>query len=317
MGRQPANRSKRLPDQVDEILIESTEEFIPCPDNAYLAREYEDHVCYWQGHADHAAAASYGASLADLLLFARHLAAYRMISDRTAGKEVLDLGCFLGYGSRLLSMTAKTVTAVDMDESTVAYACGSTSASNVNFVNGDATSLGFRSGAFDAVIAFQLLEHMSGSGIDDLLDGALEVLRPGGELFLVTPNRTSRLMPGQKPFNPEHVREFNAGELRRTLAPHGSFRIRGVTAPAWIVEVETARVQRSAFNAYLKIPAARALKKLGISPMALKTGKNVSRPAFDPRQYLSEQKDPLLDSFILTDDTGRSAMDLFAVCVKA
>lgn len=46
-----------------------------------------------------------------------------------------------------------------------------------------------------------------------------------------------------------------------------------MTAPAWIVEVETARVQRSAFNAYLKIPAARALKKLGISPMALKTGK--------------------------------------------
>src|SRR5439155_26856696 len=45
--------------------------------------------------------------------FRRHLAVYRWIADRCAGKRVVDMACGEGYGAAELAKTAATVVGVD------------------------------------------------------------------------------------------------------------------------------------------------------------------------------------------------------------
>lgn len=59
----------------------------------------------------------------------------------------------------------------------------------VEAVVGDVVDLGaFGDATFDAVMASNLLEHLSHEDVDRCLDEAHRVLRPGGHLLLVQPN---------------------------------------------------------------------------------------------------------------------------------
>jgi hypothetical protein len=49
------------------------------------------------------------------------------------------------------------------------------------------------------------------------------IMRSDGVLFLTTPNRAMRLLPLQRPWNPEHLCEYTVGSLRRHLKNHFPF----------------------------------------------------------------------------------------------
>ncbi|MFM7116190.1 MAG: class I SAM-dependent methyltransferase, partial [Planctomycetota bacterium] len=53
-----------------------------------------------------------------------HLARYRFASSYVSGKDVVDIACGTGYGTRLLceSGKAKSVLGIDIDDAAIAYA---------------------------------------------------------------------------------------------------------------------------------------------------------------------------------------------------
>src|SRR3954470_13010112 len=96
----------------------------------------------------------------DAQVIYEHYHRYLWTRPLVAGRRVLDLGSGEGYGAALLAQTASTVTGIDIDERTVAHS--QANYPGVDFSAGSATDLSeFPDGAFDAVVAFEMIEHVA------------------------------------------------------------------------------------------------------------------------------------------------------------
>jgi SAM-dependent methyltransferase len=129
-----------------------------------------------------------------------------------ASAPVLDVGC--GRGEVLARLEALGVSAigVDLDAGMVAEA----KAAGVDARQGDA--LAFLADAdaasFGAVIAIQVVEHLSLDALLSLLELAYTKLRPGGTLVLETPNPASLIVLGNSYLlDPTHVRPLHPSLL--------------------------------------------------------------------------------------------------------
>ena len=143
--------------------------------------------------------------------FQRHVVAYRYAADRVGGMNVLDAGCGEGYGSALLAERAAAVVGVDLERDVIEHAAQRYP--DVRFETGDLATLGFPDAAFDAVVTFQVIEHLvSPRGF---VAECARVLKPGGVLVLSTPNRLTFSPTGIR--NPFHTVEFAPAELRGVL----------------------------------------------------------------------------------------------------
>jgi Methyltransferase domain len=149
------------------------------------------------------------------LIDAEHQARYRFALPHVAGRVVLDAGCGVGWGSALLlSAGARRLLGVDIDPGAVAES-GRRAPSGC-FAVADLAALPVASASVDVVVCFEVLEHTGDTG--RTLDELVRVLRPGGLLFVSSPN------PGvYPPGNPYHVHEMPPDELRAAVAarlPH-------------------------------------------------------------------------------------------------
>lgn len=142
-----------------------------------------------------------------------HLARYCFAEPLCAGRRVLDAGCGVGYGSQRLAGAGATVIAVDNDAESLRY--GQSTHPGGCFLQGDCVALPFQEGSFDLVVAFEVIEHLSGWA--DLIREAARVLAPEGLFLVSTPNRACYRTAGQAP-NPFHVHEFDHDEFRGALA---------------------------------------------------------------------------------------------------
>lgn len=88
---------------------------------------------------------------------ADHVARYRYASEQLAGVTVLDLGCGIGYGSKMLAGT-NDVYGIDISDEAIDYAKSHYSHPRVTYL---ATSLDKLSSIeADAAVAFEVLEHL-------------------------------------------------------------------------------------------------------------------------------------------------------------
>ncbi len=148
-------------------------------------------------------------------LLNEHLGRYSFAEAVVAGKCVLDAGCGVGYGAARLAALADTVYA--LDNAAEAVRSGYAEYRNVRFVQGDCSRLPFRSGALDAVAAFEVIEHLG--DWEALIREAARVLRPAGTFLVSTPNRIYYEGSRDEP-NPFHVHEFDYEEFCRALAEY-------------------------------------------------------------------------------------------------
>jgi SAM-dependent methyltransferase len=152
----------------------------------------------------------------DADLWNEHYARYLFASRLARGKRVVDLGSGSGYGSAALAELAVHVTGVELSAEAVEYARERYGSPKVEFVAASATETGLEKGAYDLVVAFEVIEHLSNWG--ELLREAKRLLKPGGQFVVSTPNRDyyaeSRRLAGPNPF---HEYEFDFSEFETAL----------------------------------------------------------------------------------------------------
>jgi SAM-dependent methyltransferase len=149
--------------------------------------------------------------------YRRHLAVYRWIASRCAGKTVVDLACGEGYGSAVLGERARSVAGVDANPEAHEHARLRYTAPHLRFAR--ALVEDFDEGApWDAIVFLQTVEHIAAPG--PLLERFASLLAPGGVAYISTPNRLTLAPPGaERSGNPWHVREYTASEYRALLEP--------------------------------------------------------------------------------------------------
>jgi 2-polyprenyl-3-methyl-5-hydroxy-6-metoxy-1,4-benzoquinol methylase len=89
----------------------------------------------------------------------RHTMRYAWAMGFCQGKAVIDLGCGTGYGTYILSWTAKDVTGLDVDYMSIEFARANFRADNIRYQPWDITDV-LRHFTTDVWVAFEVLEHL-------------------------------------------------------------------------------------------------------------------------------------------------------------
>ena len=140
--------------------------------------------------------------------YRRHLAVYEWIAPRVAGRRVVDLACGEGYGSAVLARSAASVVGVDANPEAFEHARLRYRAPNLRF---ERDLVETWSDAVDCVVFLQTIEHVAEPAA--LLDHIRELVSPGGEAYVSTPNVLTLAPGAERSGNPWHVREFRPAEF--------------------------------------------------------------------------------------------------------
>jgi 2-polyprenyl-3-methyl-5-hydroxy-6-metoxy-1,4-benzoquinol methylase len=154
---------------------------------------------------------------------ASRLKKFRPIQSESESLRIIDIACGMGYGSKILAQTLQAqVEGVDIAAEALEYARENHSAKGVEFSQGEITKIPFDDESFDVAVCYETIEHVHYEEALVALKELHRVLRPGGKLFISTPNRyfTFALqLLGMK--NPFHFYEFRPQELSRVLKTCG------------------------------------------------------------------------------------------------
>lgn len=162
--------------------------------------------------------------LQDLYLLA--LARYQLAGKFAKDKTILDIGCGSGYGSQtLIDNGAKKVYGVDLAKDSIDYCKKHHSHRNLTFQQGDITQLVFKDNFFDLICVFETIEHVK--DYQKAIQEIYRVLKPGGMLFISTPNKAVYSPDTKKPFYPFHYHEFYLKDLKNMLKPFKVKKIQG------------------------------------------------------------------------------------------
>lgn len=157
-------------------------------------------------------------SAADNYVFFRQLKAYELTKGFVGG-VVLEVGSGMGYGIKQLAPLADSYMALDKYETQVDKELYP----NVQFVQAVIPPLGsIEDDTFDCVVCFQVIEHIK----DDhaVIAEIKRVLRPGGKLYMTTPNIRTTLTR-----NPWHVREYTTAQFSNLLgSSFDTFDLQGI-----------------------------------------------------------------------------------------
>jgi len=142
-----------------------------------------------------------------------HIATYMYAEEFVNNMNVLDYGSGSGYGAYLLSKTAKSVTAVDVNKEAILFSKNKYSKNNLKFKCISDLKLEDK---YDIITSFQVIEHVA----DDkkFIQEIKQFLKPGGVLLISTPNKKDRLFNIiQKPWNIYHIKEYSNITLKNIL----------------------------------------------------------------------------------------------------
>jgi SAM-dependent methyltransferase len=237
---------------------------------------------------------------------ARHLAAYLYARELARDRQVLDAGCGEGFGTVLLSETARRVTGIDYSADAVAAANAAYKRPNLEFRQLDVYKLPGLDLRFDLITNFQVIEHLPDPA--RFLTAVRAALKPDGVLMVTTPNRLTSVSE-----NPYHLREYTFDELRTLLAPIFS-RIEMCSmmgnAKVRAFDEERARQVRRILRLDplgLRHRLPQSLVKFAFGRLAVLVRRRVSDEANDTRSIVP-------GDFRVAEGGQADALDLVALC---
>ena len=239
---------------------------------------------------------------------AQHLVPYHYCASKIRGERVAEIGCGSGYGAARLAETAREVDAYDRNPRVLAWARTHYRATNLRYLQEGADPSYPSPGGYGAVACFQVLEHLECPA--PFLDRLRTLLRPGGALYLTTPN--SLTSAGE---NIYHVHEYEPRELAALLARHfDQVTLLGITGgPAFRAYQEARRAAMRRFVRWdplgvrTKVPMAVLMR---IYPILARAVRRRARSAGAPLDPVTPEE------FRVSCEAVESADDLFAVCVR-
>ncbi len=184
------------------------------------------------------------------LMTHEHTHRYALAAALLRGARVLDLGSGSGYGARLLREAGARVTGLDLDAAAVRLAAPAVRAS--------ADYLPFADGSFDAVVCFEMIEHVPRPEV--VADEIARVLGRNGIAVISTPDRsiyTDRA--GNR--NPYHVREMTRVEFSALLAarfPAVALYGQSVWSGSWLAQLDEAGEAPAARSRRVQVVALAA-----------------------------------------------------------
>ena len=255
------------------------------------------------------------------LEFVRLLTPYVFSLCAAHGKRVLDVGCGFGHGAwLLLTSGAQRVVALDYDPAKgcqTSKALAGVRCADV-FVM-DAQKLAFKDESFDVVTCFEVIEHVPEPGT--LLSELRRVVKRKGIVLLSTPNRALRLLPFQRPWNVEHLREYGLSALRSRLSKHfPSFRVLGVRGRPEPYEFYRKRWRQRPLRAYLgwAVPLLRDGTPAAVRAWIkgrLREGRPTSSPHSDEGLTSTAIPAPRPEEWpFFVGNIHTKCLDFFAVC---
>jgi ubiquinone/menaquinone biosynthesis C-methylase UbiE len=237
----------------------------------------------------------------DPLKTAESIARYEFARAYVEKGIVLDIGCGARKGPFILAQSARDVVGSDVSVEAVSYCARHWRGRNLRYAACDASLLSFGDGVFDAVLAFEVLEHVHEQ--EEFLKESRRVLKNNGVCVLSTPNK--RVMsPDGVPQNPDHVRELTLPELRDLLSGvFGRVDLYGQKPSRKVDDVLATR--RRSYQSVARIPVF--LRRL--FPKA-------ARQALFEAYVKSRQGDIDERDFPVSKDSLEEAHYLIAVCGK-
>jgi ubiquinone/menaquinone biosynthesis C-methylase UbiE len=136
--------------------------------------------------------------------------------------RILEVGCGVGNLTAELSRKGYDITGTDISGEAIKY--GLEKYGDIKLMVQPAEDLDFEDAAFDAVLSFDLFEHIT--AIDKHISEVRRVLRPGGYYLFQTPNKYSNIIyetlrTRSMQWRRYHPSLHSPGQLRRRMARHG------------------------------------------------------------------------------------------------
>jgi SAM-dependent methyltransferase len=112
------------------------------------------------------------------------LIGYKWILNSINFNNALDIGCGEGYGAEILKKAGAMVVAVDIH----LPALKNINNNEIFRLCADAFKMGIKGSSFDLVVGSHIIEHFDDCERELFLSEIKRVLRPGGAVFIATPN---------------------------------------------------------------------------------------------------------------------------------
>lgn len=252
----------------------------------------------------------------EYLLYLRHLFAYYFAKDNILeNSAVLEVGCGEGYGTFLLQKKFKKIIGLDVDKNIVAHASKKYGSENCIFRVYDGLKLPYKDDTFDAVISFQVIEHIQ----DDInyISEIYRILKRNGIFLLTTPNRTYRLKPGQKPWNRFHIREYYLHELENILKNKFlDIKVWGIRGDEEVQRIETERVKQGlGINSFVLLNLRKIIPET-LKPVIIKILRRIihrNQRSKNKRYFLNKYS---LKNYYIIKSNLRDSLDFLAICKK-
>ena len=260
------------------------------------------------------------------VLYLLHRKAYEHAAEIASGKSLLDWGCNDGYGMELMRPFVAQIAGLDSAETAILAAHRRLPDLHSSIRLYDGKGLPFPPGSFDVITSFQVIEHIS--DLKTYLLHILEALKSGGIAIFTTPNRKLRLNPGDRPWNPYHVREFAPSDLIELLAQSFSkVELRGLRATPEMEFIERSRCEASKRGAkrilppYWQIRSTMITRLKSILPEPVVNRiRRLAKPRGEQTAPKTLGEDVLgrfsTQSAFYSESDLDAALDLMAICTK-
>lgn len=138
-----------------------------------------------------------------------HLHRYAVSSLFVNDKIVLDIASGEGYGTSLLSKTARQIIGVDIDGITVEMAAEKYKGTNLKFLVGSADKIPVEDNTIDVLVSFETIEHHDKH--NEMMLEIKRVLKPNGIMIMSSPDKKHYIQLGKD--NHFHIKELYLEEF--------------------------------------------------------------------------------------------------------